>query len=74
METKNKIEKFINQLVNNKEIHDNFIKTENFKHYCGVYFKDSIYSGQIKILNNYGLNFFICSFNERELILYIEID
>ena len=71
METKNKIEKFINELFNNKEIHDNFIKIDTSLNYHEIYFKTIIYSGQINILNNYGLKFFIQIFNREELILYI---
>lgn len=74
MKTEKKIEKFLTQILNEKEYHDNFIKTENIKHYYSVYFKDTIYSGQINILNNYGLKFWIQSINARELILFIYKD
>ena len=74
MKTNEKIEKFLNEVLKNKEIHDNFIKIDNSLHYYEIYFKTIIYSGQINILNNYGLKFWIQSINARELILFIYKD
>lgn len=70
MKTKNKIEKFLNQL-NNKELHDNFIKYEEHKDFYLLYFNDLIYSGQFNILNTYKLKFYVQNITQKELILYI---
>ena len=71
MKTKNKIEKFLNEVLKNKEIHDNFIKIEEEKKVYCLFFKNCIYSGQIKIFNHYGLNFYVQSYDPKELILII---
>ena len=71
MQTKNKIEKLLNQLVNNKEIHDNFFKYEETEKFFLIYFNDLIYSGQFNILNIYKLQFYIQNVTQKELILYI---
>jgi len=79
MKTKNKIELnnldrinlLINTLINDKQNNDNYISHTFNERFCCIVFKDLIYSGQINILINYQLSFYIQRFNNQDLILKV---